>query len=167
MSPPATTRSGLALRSGPERGGGGVRGRYVGGRPWACPTADVRAGAAWDGAPQPFPPPPRWLLSQARRLRRALRCRRPPQPRSWATAGSWSRSGCEAEQRPLLRSLFRRGPRRTFGGSQIRSISSPLGCGVRPLPENLLASTFRGGDGLGGGCPAPCVPCGGPTRALG
>lgn len=32
-----------------------------------------------------------------------------------------------------------------------RSISSPLGCGVRPLPGNLLASRFRGGDGLGGG----------------
>lgn len=37
----------------------------------------------------------------------------------------------EAEQRPLLRSLFRQGPRPAFGGS--RSLSSPLGGAVRPL----------------------------------
>lgn len=166
MSPPATTRSGSALRTGPERGGGGVRGRYVGGRPWACPTADVRAGAAWDGEAQPLPPPPLWLLSQARRLRRALRCRRPPQPLSWATAGSWSRSGCEAEQRPLLRSLFRRGPRRYLWWQPDPSLlPSDVVTGLCPgafWPQDLGAAMV-----WGLGYPAPCFPCGGPSRALG
>lgn len=47
-----------------------------------------------------------------------------------------------------------------------RSISSPLGCGVRPLPGNLLASTLRGGDGFGG-YPASYFPCGGLYQGLG
>lgn len=54
----------------------------------------------------------------------------------------------EAEQRPLLRSLFRRGPRPAFGGS--RSLSSLLGGGGRPLypgsywPQDLGAAMVWG-----------------------
>lgn len=43
VSLPGATRSGSALHSGPERGGGEVRGRYVGGRPWAGAAAALGA----------------------------------------------------------------------------------------------------------------------------
>lgn len=48
----------------------------------------------------------------------------------------------------------------------VRSISSAFGCDVRPLPRDLLASRFRGADGLGG-YSAPCFPNGGLYPGLG
>lgn len=56
----------------------------------------------------------------------------------------------EAEQRPLLRSLFRRVLVAALSGSLV--FSSPLGGVVRPVPGDLLASRLRGGDGLGVSC---------------
>lgn len=72
----------------------------------------------------------------------------------------------EAEQRPLLRSLFRRGPRRCPrwqpGPFPVRSARvSGLSSGT------LWASRCRGGDGWRGNPPAPRIPCGGVHSGLG
>lgn len=72
----------------------------------------------------------------------------------------------EAEQRPLLRSLFRRGSR-----SCLRWQPGPF-----PVPSALVsglysgtlwASRCRGGDGWRGNPPAPSIPCGGVHSGLG
>lgn len=165
MSPQAAPRSRAALCSGPERGGGGVRGRDGGGRPWAGAAAAVPREAGWDGAARPFPPPPPWPLSQGRRLCRALRCRRPPQPLSGVTARRWSRSGCERRSSGHYCAAFSAGVLvAVFGGSQV-----PL----LPPWRRCQAST-RGPSGLRiqgqpwfGGYPVPCVPCGGLCPGLG
>lgn len=159
MSLPTATHSGSALRLGPERGGGGVRGRYVGGRPWAGAAAAV--APRQDGTAHRFPPPPPWPLSQAGRQWRALRCPRLPQPLPWATAGSWSQPGCE-----------RRSSGHYCAASSLslplvaaRSLSLLSG-GVRLLPEDFMALRFRGGHGLRG-ILLPVSHAEASTRALG
>lgn len=104
--------AGSTLRSGPERGGGGVRGRYVGGRPWAGAAAAVGAEAGWAVAALTLPGAPTMAAVAGQKTDGLCIAgdRRSPCPGrrpELVTVGVR-----EAEQRPLLRSLFRWGPRR-------------------------------------------------------
>lgn len=139
MSPPAATRSGSALRFGPERGGGGVRGRYVDGRPWAGAAAAPCAQAGWGSSVFPAAPTLAAVAGKKTVTGPAL---------SAAAAEPALGDGPElvtvgvreAEQRPLLRSLFRRGPRLCLWW---QSGPSPLSLAV---VSGLYSGTFRPQD---------------------
>lgn len=151
MSPSAATRSGPALRSGLRgpaagSGAGAYRGTPLGRRGRGCPP---RGALGWGSAALPAARAVAAVAGKKTVTGSAL-----PATSAAPVLGDGPELVTvgvrEAEQRPLLRSLFRRGPRPAFGGS--RSLSSPLGGGARPLPGVLLASRFRGGDGLGVCC---------------
>jgi hypothetical protein len=136
VSSPAATRLGLAGRSGPERGGGGVRGRYVDGRPWAARSRP--SARRWDRVAQ----------SCRRRPRCGFCCRqedcdcpcvvpercRPCPGRRPEMVSAGVR---EAELRPLLRTLFLPLVSAALPGAAATSLFSPLGAVVRALPGNL------------------------------
>lgn len=93
VSPPAATYSGSALRSGPERGGGGVRGRYVDGRPWAGAAPAVRAEAGWDSSA--LSTTPALAAGAGKTTVTAHALPEGPAAPALGDGRSWSRSGCE------------------------------------------------------------------------
>lgn len=135
MSPPAATRPGSTLRSGPERGGGGVRGRYVGGRPWAGAAAAVGAEAGWAGAASTLPGAPTVAAVAGQKTVTGSALPAIAAAPALGDGPELVTVGVrEAEQRPLLRSLFRWGPRRCLWWQS----------GPSPLPSAVVSGLYPG-----------------------